>query len=298
MTIALKFSSYSLPWRDLPGVLPENVEVFAVGDVHGQADLLEQVLEEIRHTPRNGAERHLVFLGDLIDRGPSSIRAVDLAMRGAALAKADVLHVLPGNHDLALHFGLLSPGLLSHWISGGGKTVLSELGMSGDDHTPSKIQGEIQKVMHPDYLHQMAEGPTFLQLGDLLFVHAGVHPYGDIPEFLDQDRFFIGQEYHWCTIRYPFLSHREGWDLRDLDLDRRERKPTVILHGHTPALRRDITSDADLEICDGVESHRTIALDVGAAYRAQLAYAHIRSQGDKAEMRIHAVKGELHKNEL
>ncbi|KEJ88909.1 metallophosphoesterase [Sulfitobacter donghicola] len=291
MTIEMKFSSYSLPWRDLPGLLPENVEVFAIGDIHGQADLLERVLEEIRHTPRNGAARHLVFLGDLIDRGPSSIRAVDLAMRGAALAKADVLHVLPGNHDLALHFGLLSENLLSLWISGGGKTVLSEMGISEEAHTTLEIQGELRKMLHPDYLELMADGPTFLQLGDLLFVHAGVHPHGDIPEFLDQDRFFIGEDYHWATIRYPFLSHREGWDLRDPDPERREEKRTVIVHGHTPALRSVIAIDADLEICDGVESHRTIALDIGAAYRPQLGYAHIRSRGDQAEVRIHAVKG-------
>jgi len=293
MSVKLGFHTYSRPWRDLPGLLPENAEVLAIGDVHGQADLLERVLEDIRNTPRNGAVRHLVFVGDLIDRGPSSVGAVDLAMRGTALANADVLHVLPGNHDLSLHFGLLSPDLLSLWISGGGKTVLSELDMSEEDNTPSEIQRELRKAVHSGYLELMAEGPTSLQLGDLLFVHAGVHPYGDIPEFLDQDRFFLGEEYHWATIRYPFLSHREGWDLRDPDPERRDRKPTVIVHGHTPALRRDLASDADLEICDGVETHRTIALDIGAAYRPQLAYAHIRSRGDKAEMRIHAVKEEL-----
>lgn len=253
--------------------------------------MLERVLEEIRDTPRNGAARHLVFLGDLIHRGPSSVGAVDLAMQGASLANAFVLYVLPGNHDLVLHFGLLSENLLSLWISGGGKTVLSELGISEEDHTPLEMQGKLRKMMHPDYLKLMADGPTFLQLGDLLFVHAGVHPQGDIPEFLDQDRFFIGEDYHWATIRYPFLSHTEGWDLKEPDPERRERKPTVIVHGHTPALRSDIANDADLEICNGVETHRTIALDIGAAYRPQLAYAHIRSRGDQAEVRIHAVKG-------
>lgn len=298
MSVEMKFCSYSLPWRDLPGSIPDNVEVFAIGDVHGQADLLEQVLEKIRDTPRNCAERHLVFLGDLIDRGPSSIRTVELAMQGAALANADTLHVLPGNHDLGLHFALTSSSILSFWISGGGQTVLSELGMTEEDHTPSEIQGKLRELMHPDYLQLMEEGPTHLYLGDLLFVHAGVHPYSDIAEFLDQDRFFIGVDYHWSSIRYPFLSHQEGWNSRDVDPERRELKPSVIVHGHTPALRRDIATDADLEICDGVESHRTIALDIGAAYRPQIAYAHIRSRGDNAEVQIHAMKGELLENVL
>ncbi|MEP4195734.1 MAG: metallophosphoesterase [Aliishimia sp.] len=173
MTVELIFSSYSRPWRDLPGLIPENVEVFVIGDVHGQADLLERALEDIGNTPRTGAERHLVFLGDLIDRGPSSVGAVDLAMRSAALANTDMLHVLPGNHDLGLHFGLLSADLLTLWISGGGKTALSELGMSEEDNTPAEIQDELRKVLHPDYLKLMADGPTFLRLGDLLFVHVG-----------------------------------------------------------------------------------------------------------------------------
>ena len=219
-------------------------------------------------------------------------------MQGNELANADVLHVLPGNHDLGMHFALKSPSILSFWISGGGQTVLSELGMTEEDNTPSEIQRKLAEVMHPDYLQLMAKGPTHLFLGDHLYVHAGVHPFGDIPEFLDQDRFFIGVDYHWSSIRYPFLSHQEGWNSRDADPERRERRPTVIAHGHTPAMREDIASDADLEICDGVESHRTIALDIWAAYRPELAYAHLRSRGDLAEVQIHAVKGELLENVL
>ncbi|MBU1278031.1 MAG: metallophosphoesterase, partial [Alphaproteobacteria bacterium] len=86
------FNSFYLPWRDLPGSLPEDIDIFAIGDVHGQAELLEQVLGEIKNTPREAHKRHLVFLGDLIDRGPASIRAVDLAMRAGQLADLDVLH--------------------------------------------------------------------------------------------------------------------------------------------------------------------------------------------------------------
>lgn len=76
---------FSLPWRDLPGVLPDGAEIFAIGDVHGQADLLAAALTSIAQTPRTAPVRHLVFLGDLIDRGPKSIASIHLALDGLTL---------------------------------------------------------------------------------------------------------------------------------------------------------------------------------------------------------------------
>ncbi|MGJ8597164.1 hypothetical protein [Sulfitobacter sp.] len=75
------YRSYALPWRNMHSDMLEGVEIFAIGDVQGQADLLAEILHEIRNTPREASIRHLVFLGNLTDRGPASIRAVDLAVR-------------------------------------------------------------------------------------------------------------------------------------------------------------------------------------------------------------------------
>lgn len=283
------YKSYHLPWRELPGQFPDDTEAFVIGDVHGQAELLAQVLKEIEEVPREARIRHLIFLGDLIDRGPSSIEAVDLAMRAGELTGANQLHVLPGNHDLGLYFGMSSESVLSFWVGGGGKTVLSEIGMSEQTHTSAEITEKLLQVFPPEYLKWIGEGPSHLRLGDLFFVHAGVHPDGDIDEFLAQDRFFLGVDDHWATMRYPFLSHQGGWDARDPDAERREHRPTVIVHGHTPALRRDLISAEDLEICDGIEGYRTIALDIGTAYRPQLAVGHFRSRAGKAEVQIFAV---------
>ncbi|KIN60461.1 Ser/Thr protein phosphatase family protein [Sulfitobacter noctilucae] len=287
----LFYKSYRLPWRELPSSIPDDTEAFVIGDVHGQADLLAQVLKEIKEVPREAQTRHLVFLGDLIDRGPSSIEAVNLAMRAGELAGADNLHVLPGNHDVALYFGLSSESVLSFWVGGGGKTVLSEIGVSEQTHTLAEITGKLLQAFHPEYLRWIGERPSHLRLGDLIFVHAGVHPDGDIDEFLAQDHFFLGVDDHWATMRYPFLSHQGGWNSRDPDPDRRDRRPTVIVHGHTPALRTDLVSNEDLEICDGIEIYRTIALDIGAAYRRQLAYGRFLNQGGVAQVQIHAVAG-------
>ena len=59
--------------------LPADLRIYAVGDIHGRVDLLDKLLARIkddvaqRPTPR----ALFVFLGDYIDRGPSSRETID-----------------------------------------------------------------------------------------------------------------------------------------------------------------------------------------------------------------------------
>jgi len=283
------YNSFCLPWRELPGAMPADIEIFAVGDVHGQAELFARVLGEIRDTPHDEKVRHLVILGDLIDRGPASIEAVDLAMRAGELAAADELHVLHGNHDIAMMLSLEQPEHLDFWLLLGGGRVLSEAGVSVTESSWEEITDVLKSVLHPDYLYAISSGPTHLHLCDLLFVHAGICPQTNRDEFLGLSRRLIQIDDHWATIRNSFLTHQGGWDHDDPDPIRRELNPTVVVHGHTPALRQDLTTADDLDICDGVEGYRTVALDIGAAYRTQLAFAHFRSRAGKTEVQIRAV---------
>ena len=54
--------------------VPDGLRVYAIGDIHGRLDLLDQLLFRIDadDRARGGAQTQLIFLGDLIDRGPSS----------------------------------------------------------------------------------------------------------------------------------------------------------------------------------------------------------------------------------
>ena len=58
----------------LPG-RPVDEQIFAIGDVHGQAVTLKKTLERIAEIPGVGLPRHLVFTGDIIDRGPENLRS-------------------------------------------------------------------------------------------------------------------------------------------------------------------------------------------------------------------------------
>ncbi len=116
----------SLPPRVLPGDIPANLEVFASGDVHGQADLLAACLDGIARAPQPPAtERLVVFLGDIVDRGLDSLRAIGLIMNASRLVRADRVVLLPGNHELVLLDAL--DGNAEPWLAIGGKTVTREI---------------------------------------------------------------------------------------------------------------------------------------------------------------------------
>src|SRR5262245_23622828 len=105
---------------------PRGYRAYAVGDVHGRLDLLNQLLAAIdqdvgRDPPRKAL---LVFLGDLIDRGPDS-RAVVERLR---LFRHQRLkpYFLAGNHEevlLRLLKGEL--GILANWLKFGGAECLA-----------------------------------------------------------------------------------------------------------------------------------------------------------------------------
>ena len=56
----------------MPRPSPPDVEVFAIGDIHGRPDLLDALIDEAAREPRRRRQAALVFLGDLIDRGPEA----------------------------------------------------------------------------------------------------------------------------------------------------------------------------------------------------------------------------------
>lgn len=69
-----------------------------IGDVHGELGALERLLRRLGCDPATGhVERPLVFLGDLIDRGPDSVGVCRLVR---SLCQRGVAHCIVGNHEL------------------------------------------------------------------------------------------------------------------------------------------------------------------------------------------------------
>jgi serine/threonine protein phosphatase 1 len=67
-----RFNIFVSNWEDAPGRLPPGATVCAIGDVHGQADHLAALVGWVDAQVLSAASggRHLVLLGDYVDRGP------------------------------------------------------------------------------------------------------------------------------------------------------------------------------------------------------------------------------------
>ena len=89
------------PGFDHP-TLPEGQLLYAVGDIHGRLDLLEDLLSLIEREARasNAGRRTLVFLGDYVDRGPDSRGVVERLITD--LPQGFDAHFLKGNHEAIL----------------------------------------------------------------------------------------------------------------------------------------------------------------------------------------------------
>lgn len=250
----------STPWRPFPYSTVTASHVFAIGDVHGCVDLLEPLLSHLAaQVSEIEVPRTIVFLGDLIDRGRGSIRSLQLVQ--SYVSRFDRTVILPGNHERALLRGLDRPGdqpAFQLWLDKGGDAVVEEIG--AQRLALVEQRDAVRRALPAGIEDRLRHSPGHYWDGNLLFVHAGIPPVGDRAAFLAQGLHDItpGLE-HWSTIREPFLSWRGGWD------EGRARGPTLVVHGHTPVMKRNLASlDRVLVRADLSTSHARINLDLGS----------------------------------
>lgn len=193
---------------------PRGYRAYAVGDIHGRLDLLEQLLDSIDADLSNRPSRKnlLIFLGDLIDRGPNS-RGVIERLRTFQHDRLKPVF-LAGNHEeVLLRILAGETGLLQNWLKFGGAECLASYGVDmldlGSNRTEAldKIRRAIPE-QHSEFVASFSDTLTF---GDYLFVHAGVRPGVDLRHQSQTDL-------RW--IRSPFLD-----DVTDHGV--------MVVHGHS-----------------------------------------------------------------
>ena len=187
-----------------PPRVPSGTRVYAIGDIHGRSDLLDIVLTEIMADAAAARERGLqpvvVFLGDYVDRGPDSAGVVDRLCR---LPAGDIQwHFLEGNHESAMQAFLGKPEANGTWFDYGGVETLASYGVE----IPPGRRGRITRsgiavalatalpTAHQQFLDHL---DLFVELGDYIFVHAGLRPGIAVEAQSRQDLLWI---------REPFLS--------------------------------------------------------------------------------------------
>jgi serine/threonine protein phosphatase 1 len=220
-------------------MIPEGRRVYAIGDIHGRNDLLRQLLDKIIKDDggRGKAESEIIFLGDLVDRGPDSAGVLDTAMQ----LKADLgtVRFLMGNHEecyLAATTGDEKSVRFFNRI-GGRETILSyEISMKEYiELDMAQLAQRIPELFPQKHIDFVASFEDQIIIGDYAFVHAGIRPGVPLSEQRQKDL-------RW--IREEFLSAQEAFE-------------KVIVYGHT-------ISD------DVVETGTRIGIDTGAYHSDKL----------------------------
>ena len=260
-------------------------QIFIIGDVHGQADVLEAVLAQISHTPRCCRVRQLVFLGDIIDRGPSSLKAIRLVLDARAVANVDNVVFLPGNHELMLADGIASPmEYLPDWLDNGGDQVLEEAFPGHSARRLEELGRMAEDAVGQNFLRVIATSHSYHQQGDVVFVHGGLDPSQPVEAFLAKPKFGAGLGEHWAWIREPFLDWTGGWRSPT-------GKPCIVVHGHTPVTDAPIQLSEFTRRADKLETHNRLCLDAGAAAVPQVAWAEMFERS----YRVNLTSGEVTK---
>lgn len=241
-TNLVRTPSITVPYRTAP-----NTRVYAIGDVHGCAELLDELLQQITADAQvvlddsPNTELYLIYLGDLVDRGPDSRACIERVMQGPPMAQMTQV-VLRGNHE-AIMQDILAGQYESFdlWIDNGGRETCQSYGLKmldvayeEADHVGYKLNRAVPRS-HKAFLSSME---NIYRLGDFIFVHAGINP--DVPLHAQ-----LAEDLLW--IRKPFLNASGDFG-------------AYVVHGHTPVYGADIFEN------------RTNA-DTGAVYGGALSAA-------------------------
>lgn len=206
------------------GIFTGNRLVYAIGDMHGRADLLAAMLHEIEQDAEQMRGRFneppvVVFLGDYVDRGRMSREVIELCLDFSNKDRFEARFLL-GNHEEAMLDFLDHRTQGVGWCSRGGRATLESYGVkapfSKDDREGwANARSALRANLPPAHERFLRSLEWTVEYGELLFVHAGIRPGIGLAE---QDR----TDLLW--IRSEFLNHDQPYG-------------HVVVHGHTPLER-------------------------------------------------------------
>ncbi|KQY10888.1 hypothetical protein ASE23_07045 [Rhizobium sp. Root73] len=182
--------------------------LIAVGDIHGMAHVLKLLLQHLE-TEFSPDDAQFVFLGDIIDRGPDSLPAVNQVCRIIETFTGSVMVL--GNHDFFLR-NLANLSLASdeegQWLAQGGMNTLESYGLDDGDLVAA---GKALRRMRPRHVTLFESAVSHFETENHFFVHAGVDPEVPLSEQLAHDLMWI---------RKGFLDHTSSFE-------------KMIVHGHS-----------------------------------------------------------------
>lgn len=226
--------------------------VYAIGDIHGHLDQMEQALDLIAQD--GGLEAQTVFIGDYVDRGPDSKAVIAALILG--LANGRNWTCLKGNHDRMFEWFMAEPDsrhdphLLVgyHWLHSalGGEATAHSYGVDVPDRIRQEdLAAELREAVPDAHKHFLKTLKIKHEVPGVFFAHAGVRPGVPLAQQVENDLVWI---------RQAFLH--DGTD-----------HGALVVHGHT-------------SVKGGPELHANrLAIDTGAGYGRPLRPVVIEDDG-------------------
>lgn len=221
--------------------------IYAVGDIHGRADLLQRMLEKIDEDIASDLTENplIVFLGDYVDRGDESAKTLSILEHLWSGRLQHEYVFLKGNHEEAMLDFLDAPEANGAWLRFGGLQTLHSFGLQGlSEHADAGVLVDAARALR----EKLASQEMFLRLGLRLSIHVGniffCHAAIDINRPLDDqsEKILLWGKQGFTSGKGP----DDAW----------------IVHGHT------ITAEPDI-------GHNRIGIDTGAYYSGHLTAARI-----------------------
>ena len=208
--------------------------VVAVGDIHGRFDLYQQLRAKILNDLKSYRKKKIIFLGDFIDRGPSSKEVVDSFLNNPLPGFEHIF--LTGNHEQWLTDVLNNNFTFDEflaWLLYGGIETMQSYGINVLDfvnrrtmiaHHNGVYGVDVKEILLPKINDIMSFIPddhrkfyknlkVHYRFKKYFFVHAGIDPYKPIEK---QDL------YDFLMIRETFLNSTKNYGFK-------------VVHGHSPS---------------------------------------------------------------
>ena len=233
------------------------MNIFAIGDIHGCLKQLVTLQDKIFNYPQyNKEEDLLLYLGDYIDRGPSSKDVINHILQLQTEGIKSIF--LMGNHEqFMIDFLFNKINNLSNWIINGADQTFKSYDIEVAEFIKEGFEDEIVDKLRNDFLSRLPKEHIYFFnnfkltyiMGDYLFVHAGINPEKSLSEQNKMD----------------FL-----WSRSDKFFDKNFEFEKIIVHGHSP----------EKEV---VNFPYRINVDIGSFFSGKLSCVCINDKNKKRE---------------
>lgn len=213
--------------------------IYAIGDIHGRADLLRQAMSDIKLRSKRLDDK-IVFLGDYVDRGPDSKGVIDLVREEVRHGRAVALM---GNHEDYFLQYLNREAIGYIWFDHYAWATIPSYIPGWERNISPQTHEEIRARVgdHKEFLESL---PFMHVTEHHVFVHGGLMPG---VELKDQ----TSQECMWIRDRFlkAHPDYRKDWGDKH------------VVHGHTPVPHDPAYVGATMKPAKAKEPLSAVCLD-------------------------------------